>query len=133
MYLHFYFKDCGTPSKTGYTYSDTSGTTYEETSTVSCAIGYEGMISTTSVTCQATGSWTDVTGCSIKGKTIVVDIVIGFSYLLDRVCSIFSGAGKFCPAHGTRDASSDVSCLQAFFTRRNEKSRMAFRDGRHST
>ena len=25
-----------------------------------------------------------------------------FSYLLDRVCSIFSGAGKFCLAHGLR-------------------------------
>ena len=26
----------------------------------------------------------------------------GFSYLLDRDCSIFSGVGKFCLAHGLR-------------------------------
>ena len=34
----------------------------------------------------------------------------------DRVCSIFSGAGKFCLAHGlrqlTRDAKNDVGCLK---------------------
>ena len=31
-----------------------------------------------------------------------------FSYLWDRVCSIFSGAGKFCLAHGLRHLTRDV-------------------------
>ena len=43
-------------------------------------------------------------------------MTILISYLLDRVYSIFSGAGKFCLAYGlrqlTRDTKSDVSCLQ---------------------
>ena len=38
-----------------------------------------------------------------------------FSYLCDRACSVFSGAGKFCLAHGhrqlTRDVKSDVRTL----------------------
>ena len=54
-----------------------------------------------------------------------------------RVCSIFSGAGKFCLARGlrqlTRDNKSDVSCLQMFFTHRKEKRRMTFGVGRHTT
>ena len=37
------------------------------------------------------------------------------SYLLDRIYSILSGAGKICPAHGlgqlTRDVKSDVRNL----------------------
>ena len=45
-------------------------------------------------------------------------------------CSIFSGAGKFCLAHGlrqlTRDTKSDVICLQTTLTRRNEKLRITF-------
>ena len=49
----------------------------------------------------------------------------------------FSGAGKFCLAHGLRqltpDTKSDVSCLQTFFTSRNEKRRMTFGVGRHTT
>ena len=51
-------------------------------------------------------------------------------------CSIFSGAGKFCLAHGlrqlTRDTKSDVICLQTTLTRRNEKLRMTFGVGRHT-
>ena len=31
-----------------------------------------------------------------------------FSYLGDRVCFIFSGAGKFCLAHGLRQLTRDV-------------------------
>ena len=54
-----------------------------------------------------------------------------------KVCSIFSVAGKFCLAHGqtqlTRDTKSDVSCLQTFFTRRNEECRMKFVAGHHTT
>ena len=49
----------------------------------------------------------------------------------------FSGAGKFCLAHGLRqltpDTKSDVSCIQTFFTNRNEKRRMTFGVGRHTT
>ena len=44
--------------------------------------------------------------------------------------SIFSGAGKFCLAHGlrrlTRETKCSVSCLQTSLTRRNEKLRMTF-------
>ena len=43
---------------------------------------------------------------------------------------IFSGAGKFCLAHGlsqlTQDTICDNSCLQTLLTRRNEKLRMTF-------
>ena len=43
-----------------------------------------------------------------------------FSYLWDRVCSIFSGAGKFFLAHGlrqiTRETKYDVNCLQTLLT-----------------
>ena len=60
-----------------------------------------------------------------------------FSHLRDRVCSIFSSAGKFCLAHAlrqlTRDKKSDVSCLQTSLTRRNEKLRMTFKIGRQVT
>ena len=52
--------------KTGYSYSGTTGTTFSETSTVSCGEGYEGTASPSTVTCEATGTWTDVTGCNIK-------------------------------------------------------------------
>ena len=67
-----FFTDCGTPAETGYTYTSTSGTTYGETSSVACTDGYEGTISTSTVTCEATGAWTDVTGCTIKGEKIVI-------------------------------------------------------------
>ena len=33
---------------------------------------------------------------------------VDFPYLLDRVCSIFSGAGKFCLAHGLRQLTRHV-------------------------
>lgn len=69
------FQDCGTPSKTGYAYSGTTGNTYGETSSVSCAVGYEGTVSPSTVTCDAAGTWTDVTGCSIKGKAVVYQSV----------------------------------------------------------
>ena len=65
--LFAFLKDCGSPSKTGYAYTATSGTTYGETSSVACADGYEGTVSASSVTCEAAGTWTDVTGCTIKG------------------------------------------------------------------
>ena len=48
-----------------------------------------------------------------------------FSYLWDRVISIFSGAGKFWLGHGlrqvTRDTKIGVSCLQTILIRRNEE------------
>ena len=47
--------------------------------------------------------------------TYVVREETGLSYLFDRICSIFSGAGKFCLALGlgqlTRDVKSDVRTL----------------------
>lgn len=79
--LYFIFlvvlsKDCGPPATTGYAYSDTSGNTYGETSSLSCAVGYEGAASPSTVTCEATGAWTNPTGCTIKGTTKLI--------LLDR-------------------------------------------------
>ena len=72
LIIHVYFfKDCGTPTKTGYAYSGTTGTTYGETSSVSCEVGYEGTVSSSTVTCQASGTWMDVTGCSIKGTIVL--------------------------------------------------------------
>ena len=48
----------------------------------------------------------------------------------------FSGAGKFCLAHGlrqlTQDAKSDVSCLQTTFRRLSENLQMTFGVGRHT-
>lgn len=67
--MYFCCKDCSTPTKTGYAFSGTTGTTYGETSSVSCAEGYEGTVSSSTVICEATGTWTDVTGCGIKGTT----------------------------------------------------------------
>ena len=62
--------DCGTPSETGYTYTGTTATTYQGTSSVTCAIGYDGTASPTTVTCEDTGSWTTVSGCTIKGTSV---------------------------------------------------------------
>ena len=49
----------------------------------------------------------------------------------------FSGAGKFCLAHGLRkltlDIKSDVSRVQTLVTRRNEDLRMTFGVGRRTT
>lgn len=73
FYVHPYIRvsfciiDCGTPAKTGYAYTSTTGTTFGETSSVACADGYEGTISASTVTCESSGTWTDVTGCTIKG------------------------------------------------------------------
>ena len=48
----------------------------------------------------------------------------------------YTGAGKFCLAHGlrqlTRDTKIDVSCLQTLLTRRNEDLQMTFGVGRHT-
>ena len=60
-----------------------------------------------------------------------------FSYVWDRVCSIFSSAGKFCLAKGlrqlTQDSKSNVSCLQTMPTSRNENLRMTFGVSHHIT
>ena len=60
--------DCGTPTVTGYDFTGTTATTYQGTSSVSCTAGYDGTASPTTVTCEASGSWTTVSGCTIKGK-----------------------------------------------------------------
>ena len=59
--------DCGTPSETGYTFTGTTTTTYQGTSSVSCATGYDGTANPSTVSCEDTGSWTLVSGCTIKG------------------------------------------------------------------
>ena len=62
---------------------------------------------------------------------------IQISYLRDRVCSIYSGAGKFCLAHRLRqlkrDTKSDVSCLQTMLTPHNENFQMTIGVSRHIT
>ena len=63
----FLMSDCGTPSETGYTYAGTTATTYQGTSSVSCAAGYSGIANPTTVICEDTGSWTNVSGCTIQG------------------------------------------------------------------
>ena len=58
-------------------------------------------------------------------------------FLPMRQSSIVSSAGKFSLTHGlgqlSRDTESDISCLHMSFTHRNEKVRMTFRIGRHTT
>ena len=62
---------------------------------------------------------------------------ISYSYLKDRVCSIFSNAGKFCFAHGLRqliqDSICDVSCLQTSLTCRSKQLRVTHVVGHHTT
>ena len=66
--FHSSIKDCSTPSETGYDFTGTTATTYLGTSNAACATGYEGTPSPTQIQCEAGGSWTAVTGCTIKGK-----------------------------------------------------------------
>ena len=74
LFLKLYFVtktlDCGSPVETGYLFTSTTATTYGGTSSVSCADGYNGTASPNSVTCEASGSWTSVSGCKIKGTRI---------------------------------------------------------------
>ena len=65
---HYSFKDCNTPSETGFDFTGTTATTYLGTSNAACATGYDGTASPAQVQCEASGSWTAVTGCTIKGK-----------------------------------------------------------------
>ena len=64
----FYTIDCGTPTVIGYAFTGTTATTYQGASSVSCATGYDGTASPTTINCEASGSWTSVSGCTIKGK-----------------------------------------------------------------
>ena len=51
---------------TGYAVVSAPVTTYEGISTMNCATGYEGTAA--NITCEAGGSWSTQTGCTIKGK-----------------------------------------------------------------
>ena len=64
------------------------------------------------------------------------------SYLWDGVCSIFSGAGKFCLAHGLRQLKRDVKSDVKTLNLRNDvtdslprkpPNRMAFVYSRYAT
>ena len=62
------------------------------------------------------------------------------SYLCERVCSIFSGAGKFCLAQGLRQLNATLNMTSKFkisevtsFLHHREKHRMAFEKGRYAT
>ena len=64
--------DCGDPitdpSFQGYTFGTSTGTTYQSTHQITgCDAGYDGSASQT-LTCEASGSWTTPTGCTIKGR-----------------------------------------------------------------
>ena len=61
--------DCGIPSTTGYVYTSTDVTTYGATTPVECAEGFGDAASPSSVSCEATGNWGTVSGCTVKGKT----------------------------------------------------------------
>ena len=67
-FLNHFLLDCGTPTVTGYTFTGMTATTYQGTSSVTCATGYSGTASPTTVTCEDSGSWTSVSGCTIKGS-----------------------------------------------------------------
>ena len=65
------FSDCGDPTTdqtfAGYTFGTSTGTTYQSTHQITgCDPGYDGSASQT-LTCEASGSWTTPTGCTIKG------------------------------------------------------------------
>ena len=65
-------KDCSTPTETGYDFTGTTATTYLGTSNVACATGYDGTASPAQIQCEANGSWTTVTGCTITGKCFIL-------------------------------------------------------------
>ena len=44
----------------------------------SCDAGYTGDPSVIELICQDTGDWTDVSGCTILGKSAVVDFYVNF-------------------------------------------------------
>ena len=60
--------DCNSPSEAGYEFTGTTDTTYLGTSNVACATGYDGTASPAQIQCEASGDWTTVSGCTIKGK-----------------------------------------------------------------
>ena len=68
--MHSFVKDCSTPSETGYDFTGTTATTYLGTSNAACATGYDGTASPAQIQCEDSGSWTTVTGCTIKGNTL---------------------------------------------------------------
>ena len=70
--------DCGNPTTPGYSFgSPAPNNEYLSTVDVtSCATGYEGTPSPVSLQCEASGSWTTVTGCTKKGKTTFITVII---------------------------------------------------------
>lgn len=67
---------CNSPSKVGYIFGTPTATTYGGTvRVISCATGYTGSPAVTELTCQDTGKWSDVTGCTISGKLAMIDYV----------------------------------------------------------
>ena len=66
----------------GYEFTGTTATTYQGTSSVSCTTGYDGTASPTTITCEASGSWTTVSGCTIKGNTDFVQILLKYIKLI---------------------------------------------------
>ena len=68
--LRLYITDCGSPSQEGYTLTANLDTTYTMEANVdtSCATGYTGTPDQSVVTCQASGTWTTATGCTVVGE-----------------------------------------------------------------
>ena len=76
FHLVFFFcltLDCGTPTVTGYAFTGTTATSYQDTSSVTCATGYSGTASPATITCEDSGSWTSVSGCTIKGSADFIE------------------------------------------------------------
>ena len=67
---NMFIPDCNAPVSTGYSYTYTD-TTYEAIASVICATGYEGTATPANVRCQDTGQWEPVSGCEIKGKSVI--------------------------------------------------------------
>jgi hypothetical protein len=95
------YVNCGTPSRTGYTYSGSSQG-YGATRTASCAYGYEGSSST--VTCQSNGQWSSpsssctMLGCGEPSQTGYNFASGGFTYRSTRAVSScatgYTGSGS---------------------------------------
>jgi len=96
-------RDCGTPTAgTGYVVGSGS-TTYSAAFSLTCATGYYG--TPTSITCQADGTWTTQSGCTIVNcgapslqTGYVINSSGGSTYQSTRTVTCASGYGGTSPS-----------------------------------
>lgn len=63
--------DCGDPSEDGYIIDAPSSSNVGDTANVTeCASDYTGSPSNSTRTCQASGLWTGLSGCTAIGKDV---------------------------------------------------------------